>query len=127
MSPAPVRPPRAEDVPLLRGEGRFTDDAQPDGCAQMVFLRSDVAAGRITRLDTVAAAVMPGVLAVIGVAELDAMGIGHLKPSRLPSTSDGLPVHVPPFPALADAAVHYTGQPILAIVAETGAEARDAA
>jgi len=93
----------------------------------MVFLRSDVAAGRITRLDTVAAAVMPGVLAVIGVAELDAMGIGHLKPSRLPSTSDGLPVHVPPFPALADAAVHYTGQPILAIVAETGAEARDAA
>ncbi len=120
-------PPRAEDLPLLRGEGRFPDDTHPEGCAEMVFLRSDVSAGRILGLNVETARAMPGVLAVLGVAELDAMGIGHLGPSRLPATSDGLPVHVPPFPGLADGAVLYPGQPILGIVAETGAQARDAA
>ncbi|MDF0600191.1 hypothetical protein P1J78_05565 [Psychromarinibacter sp. C21-152] len=118
---------RHEDAPLLRGAGRYTDDTRPDGCAEMVFLRSDVAAGRIARLDVAAARAMPGVRAVLGAAEMAAAGVGHLGPSRLPATSDGQAVHVPPYPPLADGAVHYAGQPILAIVADSRVQALDAA
>ena len=53
---------RREDVRFLTGKGRYTDDLNRPGQAYVHFLRSDVAHGRITRLDTAAAAAMPGVL-----------------------------------------------------------------
>ena len=105
--------PRHEDAALLRGAGRFTDDAVPPGCAELVFVRSDHAAGRIVTVETTRARAMPGVLAVIGAADLAALGVGHLAPARLPQTVDGR-VHVPPFPPLADRAVHHAGQARLA-------------
>ncbi|MCU0906579.1 MAG: xanthine dehydrogenase family protein molybdopterin-binding subunit [Rhodobacteraceae bacterium] len=118
--------PRHEDAALLRGAGRFTDDAVPPGCAELVFVRSDHAAGRIVTVETTRARAMPGVLAVIGAADLAALGVGHLAPARLPQTVDGR-VHVPPFPPLADGAVHHAGQAVVAVLAETRAIAHAAA
>jgi carbon-monoxide dehydrogenase large subunit len=118
--------PRFEDDALLRGAGRYTDDAPPDGCAELVFLRSDHAAGRVRRIERDRAAGMPGVLAVIDAADLRALGVGMLGPARLPATVDGR-VHIPPFPPLAEGAVHHVGQPLLAVVAKTRAAAQIAA
>ncbi len=118
--------PRFEDDALLRGRGRFTDDAAPEGCAALVFLRSDHAAGRIRRIDRDRAAGMPGVLAVIDAADLRALGVGMLGPARVPQTVDGR-VHIPPFPPLAEGEVHHAGQPLLAVVATSQAAAQLAA
>lgn len=118
---------RREDVALLRGEGRYTDDLTPDNAAHLVFVRSPVAAGKIVALDAEGAREMPGVLAVIDADTLDAAGV---KPFPSPAIPPHLLVgdlHAPTFPALARDEVHHLGQPILAIVAETVAEAMDAA
>ena len=118
--------PRVEDVALLTGRGRYTDDLTPEGAAHLVFLRSTVAAGRITWLDTAAAAAMPGVLAVIDAEALAAAGITPVPAPRLPPHLARGPVTTAPFPALADGDIGHVGQPILAIVAETAAQALDA-
>jgi len=118
--------PRIEDAALLRGEGRFTEDMAPPDAAHLVFLRSTVAAGRITHLDASAARAMPGVLAVIDADILAAEGVGPVPPPTIPKhLLPGL-IHAPPFPNLARDAVHHVGQPILAIVADTLAKALDA-
>lgn len=119
--------PRTEDAPLLRGAGRYADDLRPEGAAHMVFLRSTVAAGRIGKLDWQAARAMPGVCMVIDAAALAAAGVVPPAPPQVPTQILDGPVHVPDHPALADGRVHYVGQPILAIVAETQALALDAA
>jgi aerobic carbon-monoxide dehydrogenase large subunit len=118
--------PRSEDAALLRGEGRFTDDVVPEGCAELVFVRSDHPAGSIHAMDLSVARAMPGVLAVLEAADLRAMGVGELAPARLPQTVDGR-VHVPPFPPLAEGAVHHAGQAVAAVLAETRAAALAAA
>ncbi|HXH82136.1 MAG TPA: hypothetical protein VNN07_04315, partial [Candidatus Tectomicrobia bacterium] len=55
---------RSEDVPLLTGRGRFTDDVRLDGAAHAAFVRAPVAHGTLRRVDVGRARTMPGVLAV---------------------------------------------------------------
>lgn len=118
--------PRSEDVALLQGKGRYTDDMVPTDAAHLVFLRSTVAAGEVVSLDTAAARAMPGVLAVIDAATLAGAGIRPFAPPRpAPRLARG-PVHAQPFPALADRWIGHVGQPIVAVVAETLAQAMDA-
>ncbi len=118
--------PRQEDAALLRGEGRFTADLAPDGAAHLVFLRSPVAAGRITLLDASVARAMPGVLAVIDAGTLAEAGVRAFPAPALPGRLAHEPVHAPVFSVLAQDQVHHVGQPILAVVAETEAAALDA-
>ena len=121
----PVR--RSEDPRLLRGRGRFTDDKNLPGQAHATVLRSALAHGEIRRVGTEAAAAMPGVVAIFTGADLAADGIGHL-PCALPLKSrDGSKLIVPPRPALAEGRVRHVGQPIALVVAETRAQALDAA
>ncbi len=118
---------RTEDPRLLTGGGRYTDDKNLPGQAYAVFVRSTVAHGDITRLDTSAAAGAPGVLAVLTHKDIEAAGFGTL-PNNLPLKSrDGTPLIKPPRPILATGRVRHVGQPIAAVVAETAALARDAA
>lgn len=65
---------RREDVRFLTGKGRYVDDINRFGQTYAVFLRSDVAHGRIKRLDTAAAAAMPGVLAILTGDDFKGMG-----------------------------------------------------
>ncbi|MGX7707673.1 xanthine dehydrogenase family protein molybdopterin-binding subunit [Methylobacterium sp. Gmos1] len=117
--------PRAEDPVLVRGEGRYTDDLALDGQAYGVFVRSPIAHGHLRGIDAEPALAMPGVLAVITAADLDGYGtIGNALPFK---NQDGTPMRKPVHPSLSLDRVRYVGEPVALVVAETLAEARDAA
>jgi carbon-monoxide dehydrogenase large subunit len=119
----PVR--RSEDPTLLRGEGRYTDDVNRPGQAYAVMVRSTVAHGVIRGVDTTAAKAMPGVLAVLTAADL--AGYGGLKCNLPLKSRDGSPIRYTPRPALAGDKVRYVGDPVACVIAETVAQAKDAA
>jgi aerobic carbon-monoxide dehydrogenase large subunit len=119
----PVR--RTEDPRLVRGKGSYTDDLARPGEACAVMVRSREPHGVIRAIDTDAAKGMPGVLAVYTAADLSAYG--PLK-CHLPLKSrDGSPIRYTPRPALAADKVRFVGDPIACVVAETVAQAKDAA
>lgn len=117
----PVR--RVEDQRLITGQGRYSDDINLDGQAHGYVLRSPVAHGRITRIDTSAAKAAPGVLLVVTAAELDA-SIPCLIPIK---NRDGSSRADPKHPILCQDEVNYVGDNIAFVVAETRAQAKDAA
>jgi aerobic carbon-monoxide dehydrogenase large subunit len=117
--------PRVEDPQLLRGKGRYTDDVSLPGQAYMVMVRSSVAHGTIRGIDMAAAQKMPGVLGVYSSAELK--GYGTLKCIVALPNRDGTPLRKPRREALAVGKVRYVGDPIACVVAETVAQAKDAA
>ena len=119
--------PRSEDPVLLRGEGRYSDDITLPGQAYAVMVRSPYAHGVIRRIDTAAAAKMPGVLAVYTAADLAAGGIGPLPARQVMNNRDGTPMLSPVHYALASDKVRHVGDALAAVVAETVAAAKDAA
>ena len=119
--------PRVEDQRLLTGRGNYTDDRAVPGAAHMAVLRSPHAAATITEIDTSAARAMPGVIEVLTAGDLNADGIGGLACGVKRKQRDGSPMAEPPYPLLADGEVHLVGQAVAAVVAETRAQAMDAA
>ncbi len=117
--------PRVEDPMLLRGMGHYTDDVSLPGQAYMVMVRSSVAHGTIRAIDMDAARKMPGVLAVYGSAELK--GYGTLKCVVALPNRDGSALRKPRREALAVGKVRYVGDPVACVIAETVAQAKDAA
>jgi len=121
----PVR--RHEDFRLIRGQGRYTDDIVLPRTTYAFVLRSPVAHARIKSIDVSAARTMPGVLFVGTGDDVRAEGLGDI-PCTTPLVSrDGKPRHDTPRPALAQGTVRHVGQPVALVVAETYAQARDAA
>ena len=118
---------RTEDQRFLTGTARYTDDIQPDNVAYLHMLRSPYAHGEILELDTTAAAESPGVLAVYTIEDLDAAGIKKLPIGVTAPTAPGTQAADCPRPVLARGQVKYVGEPMVAIVAETQAQAEDAA
>ena len=119
----PVR--RSEDPKLVRGEGCYTDDLSRDGQAYAVMVRGRDAHGTIRSIDTAAAKAMPGVLAVCTAADLSAYG--PLKCNLPLKNRDGSPMRYTPRPALAGDKVRFVGDPVACVIAETVAQAKDAA
>jgi carbon-monoxide dehydrogenase large subunit len=121
----PVR--RREDVRLLTGGGRYTDDVSLPGQVYACFVRSPVARGTIVSIDADAARSAPGVLAVYTGEDLRAGGVGNI-PCMTPFKSfDGTPIRSTPRPAIAVGTVQHLGVPVAVVVAETVAQAADAA
>jgi carbon-monoxide dehydrogenase large subunit len=118
---------RKEDPTLLRGEGRYTDDINLSGQAHAVMVRSRIAHGRLKGIDVEAARAMPGVLAVLTHADLEAAGFGPLKCALNIPDRDGQPMKTPPRPSLATGKVRFVGEPVACVVAETALQAKDAA
>ena len=116
---------RREDVRFLTGNGRYTDDINLPGQAHVAFLRSDIAHARIKGIDTGAAASMPGVLRIFTSADFE--GVGGVPCGFQVTDRHGQPMHEPGHPILASGKVRHVGDPIAAVVAETYAQARDAA
>lgn len=116
---------RTEDLRFLTGRGRYTDDINRPGQTFVHFLRSDVAHGRILRIGTDAAAAMPGVLKIFTAADL--AKVGGVPCGWLITDRHGKPMQEPKHPILAEGKVRHVGDPIVAIVAETRDQARDAA
>src|SRR5918911_2282717 len=119
--------PRTEDPVLVSGKGRFTDDINLPGQAYCVIVRSHYAHGIIRNIDMAAARGMPGVLGVYTAAELESGGIGPLPPRQVMNNRDGTPMLSPTRYALAKDKVRYVGEAIAAVIAETLAQAKDAA
>ena len=118
---------RVEDQRFLTGTGRYTDDITVPGQVYLYLLRSTHAHADITAIDVSAAKAAPGVLAVLTSADLDAMNIGGLPCEIVPPNLDGTMLTAPVRPVLAKGRVRYVGEPIVAVVAETLAQAKDAA
>jgi carbon-monoxide dehydrogenase large subunit len=118
---------RKEDLRFLTGKGRYTDDISRPGETRAVFVRSPHAHARIKRVNTGAAASMPGVLAVLTGADLAADKIGNLICGWMIHSKDGSPMKMAPHPAIAAEKACYVGDPVAVVIAETLAQARDAA
>ena len=117
---------RIEDDGLLAGAGRFTDDVSVSSQANLSILRSPVAHARIASIDTAAAKAMPGVLAVITGADLVAAGVKPLPVAPIFKRPDGSPSSMPMRRALAHEVVRFVGEAVVAVVAETIEQAKDA-
>ena len=119
--------PREEDLRLLQGRGRYTDDVNALNQAHAYVFRSPIAHADIRSINTTAALNVPGVLAVLTGEDLKARGLGTLRPVAPGKRSDGSPGFVCTQPLLAQDRVRYAGEAIAFIVAETIAQAKDAA
>src|SRR6266568_9523489 len=113
---------RKEDARLITGRTRWTDNLTLPGMLHMALVRSPVAHGTITNIDTSAARSMPGVLAVLTGADL-ADEQGSL-PCAWVVTPD---MKAPPAPSLAVGTVNFAGEGVAVVVARTAYEAADAA
>ncbi len=116
---------RREDIRFLTGKGRYTADINLRAQAYACFVRSEVAHGRINKIDTKVAEGMPGVLAVMTGADFAAMGgnpAGWLIQSR-----GGEVMKEPKRPVLAHGKVRHVGDAYAVVVAETLDQAKDAA
>src|ERR1700682_6373124 len=62
---------RKEDPRLVTGHGQYVDDVAVPGLLHGAFLRSEVAKGTITSIDTAGAAALPGVVVVYTWSDFD--------------------------------------------------------
>ncbi|MBV8998218.1 MAG: xanthine dehydrogenase family protein molybdopterin-binding subunit, partial [Solirubrobacterales bacterium] len=111
---------RREDLPLVRGRGRYVDDLDVPGMAHVVFVRSQDARARIAGVRVPSPA--PGVLRVLTAADL----AGRARSLPVIGVEDAEVADVP-HPILASEEIRYAGQPVAAVVAESRAQAVDAA
>ncbi len=119
--------PREEDPYLVRGAGRYVDDVAPAGQARAMLLRSPHSHARIRAIDTTRAKTLPGVLLVLTGNDPKILRLGSQRPWHPRKRRDGTPAFISPQPLLARERVRYIGDPVALIVAETIAEAKDAA
>ncbi|HTQ15016.1 MAG TPA: xanthine dehydrogenase family protein molybdopterin-binding subunit [Rhizomicrobium sp.] len=118
---------RTEDLRLVTGQGRYTDDLHFDHEAHAAFARSPHAHARINAIDTTMAKSAPGVIAVYTNADFEAAGARPL-PAHAPLKSrDGSGPKGTPKLLLAKDQVTFAGEAVAMVVAETLAQARDAA
>ena len=113
--------PRLEDERLITGRGRYVADNTDPATLHLVLIRSPVAHARLKSMDLSEVAAMPGVRAVFTAADLAGL---HSLPV-MPVDADH--VVVIGMPLLAAGRVRFAGEPVAAVVAETPAEAADAA
>jgi aerobic carbon-monoxide dehydrogenase large subunit len=130
--------PRFEDLRLVAGRGRFTDDFVFDGQAYAAFVRSPHPHARIRSIDTNAAAKLPGVIAVFTAKDYAAAGgrgIVHVanpagtydvKVKAFTGPERQTPFEMP-HPPLAAERVRFVGEPVAMVIAETLSAAQDAA
>jgi len=121
----PVR--RKEDDTLVRGKGKYTDDFSLPGQVYAWIVRSSHAHGILRGIDTEAAKAMPGVLGVWTGADLASANYGPYTCGLPLKSRDGSPLLQTNRTALMSDKVRYVGDPVAFVVAETLAQARDAA
>jgi aerobic carbon-monoxide dehydrogenase large subunit len=118
---------RREDRRFLLGKGRYTDDIVLQGQTWAVFVRSPHAHAAIRSVDASRALAAPGVLAVLTGDDVAADGLGGIPCGWGIKNKDGSAMAEPPHPALALGKVRHAGDPVAMVIAETKAQAKDAA
>ena len=127
--------PRNEDARLLTGKGRFTDDFSIPGQAHAVMVRSPHPHARIVSINTAAALAMPGVLGVFTGADVAADGLKPVPHDPVPKTKydmklggpGGTPIFIGPHMLMPADKARHVGEAVAMVVAETEAQAQDAA
>ncbi len=127
--------PRSEDFRLLTGRGSYAADlACPEACFA-AFVRSPHAHATILRIDTKAAQAMPGVRAVLTGTDAASDGLGPIPHNTDFTSPPDAQLRLPPgFKAFTTAhatlpadAVRFVGEPVALVIADSAAEAEDAA
>jgi carbon-monoxide dehydrogenase large subunit len=121
----PVR--RKEDDTLLRGQGQYTDDFGLPGQLYAWIVRSPHAHGILRGVDRTAAQTMPGVRGIWTGTDLAAAGYGPFSCGLPLKSRDGSPLKQTDRFALTTDKVRFVGDPVAFVVADTLAQARDAA
>jgi carbon-monoxide dehydrogenase large subunit len=133
---------RKEDIRLITGAGRYSDDLSFPNQAHAVMLRSPHAHARIVGINTEAARAAAGVICVLTGIEVEADGLRPIPPDFLFAGSeeyqrslpdpilrntDGSAIFASPYPLLPRDCIRYVGQAVAMVVAETVVAAKDAA
>ncbi len=118
---------RKEDHRFITGQGRYTDDINRYGQTHAYFIRSPHAHAKLRGIDTSAARAAKGVVGVLTGADLAADKLGGLICGWMITSKDGTPMKAGAHPALAVDTVRYVGDHIAIVIAETYAQAKDAA
>src|ERR1700685_3842227 len=126
---------RKEDLRLVTGRGRYSDDFNFPGQVYAAMVRSPHAHARIRSIDVTAARAMPGVLAVLTGPDAAADGLKRTPHIAPPGTApdillhnrDGSPVPAAPHFVLPTDRVRHVGTAVACVIAETIAAAKDAA
>jgi carbon-monoxide dehydrogenase large subunit len=126
---------RKEDLRLVTGHGCYSDDFNFPGQVYGAVVRSPHAHALIRSVDTAAARTMPGVLTVLTGADVQADGLKRIPHLTAPGTApdivlhnrDGSPVPAAPHLVLSTDRVRHVGAAVAFVVAETIAQAKDAA
>ena len=126
---------RKEDARLLTGKGLFSDDFSMEGQAHAAMVRSPHPHARIIRVNAVLARALPGVLGVFSGADCLADGLGPIPHSPVPSTRYDMKLTAPgggsifigPHLLLPLDKARHVGEAVAMVVAETQAQALDAA
>jgi aerobic carbon-monoxide dehydrogenase large subunit len=108
---------RSEDRALLTGTARYTDDVPCEGALHAVFVRSPVAHALVGAVDADEARAMPGVAGVFAAGDLGGLSLPPVEDT--PATFAR--------PLLAAGRVRFAGEPVAVAVAQTRAQAVDAA
>ncbi len=119
--------PRKEDNRFITGKGRYTDDIKQVGQTHAYFVRSPHAHADVVSIDVEEALSAPGVIAVLTGADVTADGLGGLPCGWMIHSKDGSEMKQPHHPVLADNRVHYLGEPVAMVIADTALEAKNAA
>ncbi|HTP77564.1 MAG TPA: xanthine dehydrogenase family protein molybdopterin-binding subunit [Rhizomicrobium sp.] len=114
---------RKEDFRFITGQGRYTDDFAKPGQTYAAFVRSPYPHALIKKVDTAPALAVPGVVAVLTGADLEADGIKGLICGWLVHSKDGSPMKAGLHPALALHKVRHVGDQLAVVIAETQAAA----
>ena len=112
---------RVEDPRLVKGAGTYTDDLRLPGMLHAAILRSPHAHAKITKIDTSAAKSLPGVVAVLTGADVNA------SCGLVPCAASIPDLKAPKHTVLAGDRVYFVGHPVAVAVAADPYVARDAA
>jgi len=122
-----ARLPRREDRALLTGRARFIDDIDLPGQLHACFVRSPHAHARIGAIDPADALAIPGVVAVLTGADLEADGVGVLQAPPSPVGRGGKPLHNPPQLAITADKARHVGDAVAMVLAESATAAHEGA
>ncbi len=118
---------RREDQRLLTGKGQYTADFNLPGQLYAWFLRSDRAHARIRSIDKSAAEAAPGVKLVLTGADLAGLGFKGITPMAVHFKGrGGMKLCVPERAPLAHPEVHFGGEAVALVIADSAPAARDA-
>jgi aerobic carbon-monoxide dehydrogenase large subunit len=113
---------RSEDPRILTGAGRYVDDIKLPGMLHAAFVRSPLAHGLVLSVDVSAARALPGVVAVLTGAELEAITVPAPDPLLAMFGAAG---PTPEFTLLATDKVRFVGDPVAIVIAESRYLAED--